>query len=188
MNEGLSADTYHRIGNMSSGDWEGIGLAKRWAREHPYKPLRYDRTAGVTLEYAALDWRAGRVSREEFAAQICDFWLIYGLALKPVRIRQLLWEVGFYSDTGEPPPSESLTVFRGVCETERGWRGLRGLSWTLIYEVAARFMDTSLGGSARLYAAEILPVGVLAILRGRGEAEVLVDARRLRGLRVEDEV
>lgn len=107
-----------------------------------------------------------------------EFPSLYGTG----RIVALFRRAGFVSDRGEAPPTGPLIIYRGVGE---GVPTPRGVSWTLSEERAAWFARRfTFATGDTVYAAEIMPEGVLGILHERDEAEVLVDPRRLRRLRV----
>lgn len=79
------------------------------------------------------------------------------------------------------PPTEPITIYRGI----RAGGVVRRMAWTTAPPVARFFaLRKSLiyGTTGEIWRATIKPDGVLAILHGRNEAEVVVDPRRLRGV------
>lgn len=97
------------------------------------------------------------------------------------RLVALFERAGFVTDAPDvPPPLEPMTVFRGVPATGKA----RGLSWTPDEHKGGWFARRgSILVPGIVYAAEIDPQHVLGIFHERGEAEVVVNPRRLRRLR-----
>ncbi len=129
--------------------------------------------------------RSGRISSDQLRDLLAEWWpdtelpSSYGVGF----LVSLFRAAGFVTDTpGVEPPIESLTIHRGIDELGKQ----RGVSWTLDRERAVWFARRfSFRGPGTLLTAEIPPEHVLGIFHGRGEAEIVVDPKRLRRVRVE---
>jgi hypothetical protein len=91
---------------------------------------------------------------------------------------QLFRRAGFVADAGQEPPSVSMTIYRGSTLERRD-----GMAWAGDLARARRFARRqSETRSAYVFRAEIEPLGVLAILDARDEAEVIIDPGALAAL------
>lgn len=137
-------------------------------------------------------WRLREIETPVLRELICDVW---SAAERPTsRIGQNYWldmwtAAGFCSEGGASAPTAPLTLWRA------DMRAGRGMSWTSNIETARWFADReSLFSLHRygldvhipcpVYEARVPPAAVLACIDGpdsRGESEVVVNPRRLRG-------
>jgi hypothetical protein len=78
---------------------------------------------------------------------------------------------GFVSDTNKPAPQEALWVWRAQIGRTRG------LAWTTSKDTALWFhkRNCRFGFEGRLLHGVVRPTGVLALVDGRQEAEVILD-------------
>lgn len=75
---------------------------------------------------------------------------------------------------------ETVTVYRGV--TRHNANNVRALSWTLDYDTA-KWFASRFGESGTIYEARINKERILALFKGRNEAEVIIDPKDLRNIR-----
>ncbi len=129
----------------------------------------------------------GFISPNQLRYLLAQHWTHAGQtsAIGIPRLVALFRTAGFVTDrSGVEPPTNTLTVYRGIRASGRR----RGVSWTLDRERAcwfARWYSSPTSPPGILCTAEIPPEHVLGIFRGRGEAEVVVDPKRLRRVREE---
>jgi hypothetical protein len=124
--------------------------------------IRPDELAAVILHA----WSHGQ------AAQAC----LTGLPI----VRAGAWvemftATGFVSDTGRPAPTETQTLYRGAPASSNGW----GMSWTTDRDRARWFADRFNRDGYAVFRADVKPAAVLAYADDRGEAEMIVNPRRL---------
>lgn len=148
----------------ADGDWAHV----LWLHERPY---RLDALDGVLASGAVA---AGSPEHRALLRMVwCDLELPRQFGYR--RIVRAFRAAGF---VGEGRPERGITVYRGCTSA-----GKRGVSWTLDSERAAWFARRFKLAGEHVYAAEVPPSGVLAVLDDRGEGEVVVDPRGLRNLR-----
>lgn len=129
-------------------------------------------------------WSEGEIDREGLRCMILHAW-DHGpragyIVLGEVRWITLFRAAGFVSDDGSARPTEAMTVWRGAPT----WTEGRGFSWSLSRERAIWFRDRWIlrRVTASIYRTHIVPRQILALDRNnRGEAEVVVNPRALRG-------
>jgi hypothetical protein len=97
--------------------------------------------------------------------------------------------VGFVTDTeGVVAPTEPLTVYRGVSwePTRKAPPSARGVSWTLDEDRAEWFARrwSILRHRGLVFVADAPPASVLGTFHGRNEAEVMVNPRQRRKVRL----
>lgn len=147
------------------------------------KLLRADRNEGPYILYCA--WRYDKLDVEDLRRHILHVW---EMAELPSRLGHGIWlemfsACGFVEDepgmlAALPNP---LTVYRGCARSRQ-----RGFSWTLNRKQAQWFAQRSeLFGFPSAVFEITLPhdriLGLNVGVEGRGEAEVIVNPRRLRG-------
>ncbi len=121
-------------------------------------------------------WYFGKLTRDDLRAVIGGVWS--GAEYPSRSLGQADWvglfrKVGFVSDTGQPPPTEPMTVHRGT-----SWGRRRGMAWTTDEAVAGWFADRyrRMGLEAMVFTVTVEPGAVLAMLaEERNESEVVVD-------------
>jgi len=74
----------------------------------------------------------------------------------------------------------TVTVYRGV--TTHNANNVRALSWTLDYDTA-KWFASRFGESGTIYEAQVKREDILALFKGRNEAEVIIDPKDLRSIR-----
>ena len=129
------------------------------------------------LEYAG-------VTPEILAELIPEYWMRLEFPAERFGYEwhvDLFLRAGFVTDTpGVTRPDATITVYRGATLDYA-----EGMSWTLDRARAERFARRwrGLWGAERVYAAEVHPAFVLAILHGRNEQEGVVDPSGLQNVR-----
>jgi hypothetical protein len=132
-------------------------------------------------------WSDGRIARSELAAVILDTW-DHGQKGQPRctalpiigerRWVEMFCAAGFVSDTDRTAPTTDQTVWRGGPTVTNGY----GMSWTSDLEIAEWFAhrwSDLIRVDAAVYGASVRPAAVLGYAEARGEAEVIVNPRRL---------
>jgi len=134
------------------------------------------RNYAPALLFALVD--AGKIDREDLAVLLAEVWAMVEFPERAVRRDRwlaLFQEAGFVSDPpGLVRPSQSMALYRG-CPTRRR----RGLAWTTDLEKARWYADRHANvfrlGRANVFAVELPPERVLALINGRKESDVIAD-------------
>jgi hypothetical protein len=122
-------------------------------------------------------WFGGHLTADHLRQVIADVWQSAEWPerkLSTIEWVDLFRTAGFVSD---PPdrqrPTEPLTIYRGTT-----WGRRRGMAWTEDPERAEWFAGRWASwrtGEGLVFKATIDPAGVLALIDGRKEAEVVID-------------
>jgi hypothetical protein len=125
-------------------------------------------------------WRFGDLTTDGLRENILDVWQVaeWPSVLGHGAWLEMFTATGCVSDDGEYPPSPT-TVYRGGMP-----RHMRGFSWTTDIEPADWFARRTalLGFPAEVYEATVTTDRILGVINGgRGESEIILNPRRLRG-------
>lgn len=174
-NDGFEAKKKYLRELLDAGNYHSA----LWVYERPYRL------------YTLLEWiREGVIPQEEQAEMLADVWRDTEFPMRHHDLEELLEiyrDVGFHHDYEEEEPDLSgpVQIFRGVAN-EEDWEGM---SWTTSRKVALKFAKRwSHYGPGFVFSAVVHPDDILALYRGRGEDEVIVDPAQLEQVEIDEEL
>jgi hypothetical protein len=119
-----------------------------------------------------------RLPRADQGKLLCDIWKMAEWPERCLGQREwirIFWRVGFATDYGATRPTESVQIYRGCAP-----RFVRRMAWTSDIQKARWFATRLWRTDAFVYTAMIAPEGVLAMIDGKGEREIVVNPRCLK--------